>query len=64
MNLVVRSVILDSLKRRHHDWIRCASILFGEMPVKENREGDVGGGESHHTAGKSDPVRKEGRKET
>ena len=61
--MVVWSVTLDSLKSRHQDRIRCASILFGEMPEKENREGDVGGGERHQTAGKSDLVRKEARKE-
>lgn len=61
--MVVCSVSLDFLKSRHQDSIRYASILLVEMSVKENREETVGGGESHQTAGKSDPVRKAGRKE-
>lgn len=61
--MVVWSVSLDFLKSRHQDRIRYASILLVGMPVKENREETVGGGESHQTACKSDPVRKrEGRK--
>lgn len=54
---------MDFLKSRPQDKIRYASILLVEMPVKENREEAVGGGESHQTACKPDPVREAGRKE-
>ena len=47
-----QDAVLESLKSRILDRVRCVRHLSGQMPVKEKRLGATVGVESHQTTGK------------